>query len=332
MTATIDILGIGNAIVDVLAETPSSFLAAWGLVPGSMALIDAARAEALTAAFEDEATGRVTMQSGGSVANSCAVAACLGVRASYIGKVADDALGRAFRDDIARVGVSFGTGVAMSPATARCLIAITPDGERTMSTFLGAATSLEPSDLDHALIASASITYLEGYLFDPPSAQDAFRQAAAIARRHGRQVALSLSDAFCVERHGDAFRAFVRDHADIVFANEAEITALYGVPLGQALDHLAAEVSIGIVTRSAEGSIVVTGGQARHVIAADPVAILDATGAGDAYAGGFLAALTRGRSLTEAGRLASMAASRTIARIGARPDASIAALAAMLAT
>ena len=218
-----DILGIGNAIVDVVAQTDHAFLSRHGMRPGGMALIDAATAQALTAAFPP---GQES--SGGSAANTCAVAASLGARVAYLGKVAQDALGAAFKRDITAAGVHFPTPPAEGGTpTARCLIAVTPDGQRTMNTFLGACTDFGEADLDSALLADSAVTYLEGYLFDPPAAQAAFRRAADLAHAAGREVALSLSDAFCVDRHRDAFRALVRGHVDILFANEAEICALY---------------------------------------------------------------------------------------------------------
>ena len=321
MPDTLDIIGIGNAIVDVLGQVEPAFLEAWNMQPGSMALIDEARAQTLTDALTEAA--QTVRRSGGSVANSCVVASMLGVRVAYLGKIAADPLGDAFAHDIRQAGVQFHGAPAPGGAhTGRCLIAVTPDGQRTMNTFLGAANSLSANDLDRHVIASAAILYLEGYLFDPPSAQDAFRHAAAA----GQRVAISLSDGFCVERHRGAFRDFVRDHADIVFSNEAEIRALYEQDSIEACAHrLAAETEIGIITRGAAGSLIVAG-QQRIAINAEPARVVDTTGAGDAYAAGFLAGLVRGLPLNEAGRIGSIAAAEIISHVGARPEADLLAL------
>ncbi len=325
MTDTLEIVGVGNAIVDVLAETDDDFLVAHGLARGGMTLIGDADATRLTAALTAAARGPVVHASGGSVANSCAVAARLGARAAYLGRVADDRLGAAFRADIERGGVRFPSRPAATGATGRCLIAVTDDGQRTMSTFLGAAANFGPDDLDEDVIAAAAITYLEGYLFDPPDAQEAFRRAAAIARRHGRLVAISLSDPFCVGRHRDDFASFIDAHADIVFANEAEIESLTGAPFDAAVDRLAGLVRIAVATRGAAGSVVASGHE-RHVIPAAPARVRDTTGAGDAYAAGFLAALARDRGLLAAGQLGAAAAASVIEHVGARPDAGFAGL------
>src|SRR5437762_10280044 len=222
-SAAIDVVGIGNAIVDVIAHADEAFLATQGFAKGSMTLIDADRAESLYAAM-----GPAIESSGGSAGNTMAGLASLGGSGAYIGKVRDDLLGQVFRHDITAIGVRFDTPPATSgPGTARCLILVTPDGQRTMSTYLGACVELDPEDIDAELIGAAQVTYLEGYLFDPPRAQAAFRAAAAIAHRAGRQVALSLSDPFCVDRHRAAFRELVAGEVDILFANEHEICALY---------------------------------------------------------------------------------------------------------
>ncbi len=320
MAASIDIVGIGNAIVDVLGETDDAFLERNRLARGTMTLIDAARAASLTQALAAGAPAGIVRRSGGSVANSCVVASLLGARVAYLGTVAADALGEAFRLDLEATGVRFPSrAVAGDIASGRCLIAVTPDGQRTMSTFLGAANGFGPTDLDPTVIASAAVLYLEGYLFDPPAAQDAFREAARIARESGRQVAISLSDPFCVARHRDSFAAFARDHADIVFANQAEIEALTGLGFADAIDALAREVRIVVATRGADGSVIASG-DVRHRIAAAPTVVRDTTGAGDAFAAGFLAAFVKDRGLDEAGRLGAAAAARVIERIGARPD------------
>lgn len=310
-----DILGIGNAIVDVVAPVQEAFLSRHDMRKGGMALIDAATAELL---YADLPAGQES--SGGSVANTCAVAAALGARVAFLGRVADDQLGGVFRHDIAAAGVHFPTPpLAGGAPTARCLIAVTPDGQRTMNTYLGACVAFGPDEVDEALVADAAVTYLEGYLFDPPAAQAAFRRAAAAAHAAGRAVALSLSDAFCVDRHRAAFRELVSGHVDILFANEAEICALYERDSFEAAAALARQdVALAALTRSEAGSFIVRGAETVEVAAVPTVAI-DSTGAGDAYAAGFLAAYTAGRSLAVCGRLGSIAAAEVISHLGARP-------------
>ena len=311
-----DILGIGNAIVDVVSPADEAFLSKHDMRKGGMALIGAEQADALYAAMPP---GQES--SGGSAANTCAVAASLGARVAYLGKVADDSLGTAFRRDIAAVGVHFPTPPLRDAApTARCLILVTPDGQRTMNTYLGACVSFGVADVDSDLVARSAITYLEGYLFDPPAAQAAFHHAAAAAHAAGRQVALSLSDAFCVDRHRAAFRALVADHVDIMFANETEICSLYEEGDFDAAAGLAqADVGLAVLTRSENGSMVLRGGE-RLVAQAEPTQVVDTTGAGDAYAAGFLAGLTRGQPLDVCARLGSIAAADVISNYGARPQ------------
>ncbi len=313
-----DILGIGNAIVDVVAPTDHAFLSKHDMHPGSMTLIDAERAEALYAQMPPG-----TETSGGSAANTCAVAASLGAKVAFLGKVAADQLGTVFRHDITAAGVHFPTPPLQAGApTARCLIMVTPDGQRTMNTFLGACVSFGESDVDAALVEQASVTYLEGYLFDPPAAQAAFRAAARIARAAGRRVALSLSDAFCVNRHREAFLGLLSD-VDILFANEAEIGALYEVnDFRDAVDRARRDVGVAALTQSEAGSVIVRGAETVRVRAA-PAVLVDSTGAGDAYAAGFLAAFTKGRDLGVCGRLGSMAAAEVISHYGARPQADL---------
>lgn len=311
-----DIIGIGNAIVDVIAPADPVFLDKQDMRPGSMTLIDAGRAASLAAAMP---SGRES--SGGSVANSCAVAALLGARVAFLGKVADDRLGDAFARDIAASGVTFPTARLVGGApTACCLILVTPDAQRTMNTFLGACVEFGASDLDHAMIAQSAITYLEGYLFDPPSAQAAFHEAAAIARDAGRKVALSLSDAFCVDRHREAFRALLA-RIDILFANEVELCSLYETnTLDEAVDLARHAIKLVIVTRGAEGSMILQGDET-ILIEAIPTDVVDTTGAGDSYAAAFLAAYTQGAALAECGERATRAAAICIAAYGARPSA-----------
>ena len=318
-----DILGIGNAIVDVLASTDDAFISKHDMRKGAMQLISAEQAESLYAAMPP---GQAT--SGGSAANTCAVAAGLGARAAFLGKVADDDLGRAFRHDITAAGVHYPTAPLHGAApTARCLILVTPDAQRTMNTYLGACVGFDAGDLDEATIRDSAVTYLEGYLFDPPEAQQAFARAATIAHAAGRQVALSLSDAFCVGRHRDAFRALIRDHVDILLANETEICSLYEEnDFEAAADRARADIPLAALTKGADGSTILRGSE-RVDIAAAPATLVDTTGAGDAYAAGFLTAYVAGRSLGAAGRLGSLAAAAVIAQFGARPHGDLKALA-----
>jgi fructokinase len=316
---TYDILGIGNAIVDVVARSDDSFLSRHDMHKGAMALVDAPTAAAIYLAM-----GPGLESSGGSAANTCAVAALLGSRVAYLGKVADDQLGQVFRHDINAVGVHFPSAPLIGgPPTARCLILVTPDGQRTMNTFLGACVTLTEDDVDEDLVAAAAVTYLEGYLFDPPAAQAAFRRAATAAHAAGRQVALSLSDAFCVNRHRDAFRDLVAGHVDILFGNETEITALYEENTFDAAAEAARrDVDLAVLTRSEAGSLILRGAEMVE-IAAEPAKVVDTTGAGDAYAAGFLAGLTGGRSLPACGRLGSIAAAEVISHYGARPESDL---------
>src|SRR5437660_169693 len=319
-TATLDVVGIGNAIVDVLVQADDAFLATHGLAKGTMTLIDAARAEALYAVM-----GPGVEESGGSAGNTMAGIASLGGSGAYIGKVRDDQLGAVFRHDITAIGVRFDTPAATSgPTTARCLIMVTPDGQRTMGTYLGACVDLGPEDLDAALIAAAQVTYLEGYLFDPPQAQQAFRAAAAIAHAAGRRVALSLSDPFCVGRHRTVFRELVRGEVDILFANEAEICSLYETDdFAVAAKAVRGHVPTAALTRSERGSLVLADGE-EHAVAAAPVArVVDTTGAGDLYAAGFLFGLTRGLALPTCGSIGSLCAAEIISHVGARPEVAL---------
>ncbi|MBB5373885.1 adenosine kinase [Acidocella aromatica] len=318
MSATrFDITGIGNAIVDYLLPTNDDFLNRHDMPKGAMSLIDADTATKLTAAM----AGGVTA-SGGSVANSCAVAAALGARAAFLGKVGADEMGEVFRREIGAHGVHYATPpLTAAIPTARCLILVTPDGQRTMNTYLGAGGEFALHDLDETVIAASAVTYLEGYLFDPPAAQTAFTEAAKMARAAGRQTALSLSDAFCVDRHRDGFRRLIAEGVDILFANEAEVCSLYqSSDFAVAAYQAAQDVKLAVLTRSENGSLIIRGGE-RAIIPAVPVQVVDTTGAGDAYAAGFLAAYTRGASLADAGALGAKAAALAISRMGARPPA-----------
>ena len=322
-----DLLGIGNAIVDVVAPCEPAFLSRHDMRPGAMALISSEQAAAL---YGTMPPGQES--SGGSVANTCAVAANLGARVAFLGKVADDPLGRAFRRDIAAAGVHFPTeALRDGAATARCLILVTPDGQRTMNTYLGACVDFSGPDVDDALVADSAVLLLEGYLFDPPAAQAAFRRAADTAHAAGRRVALSLSDAFCVDRHRAAFRDLVRGHVDILFANEAEVCSLYRMDAFEdAARQAASEVEVAALTRGAEGSVLLRGAERVEVPAA-PVQVVDTTGAGDAYAAGFLAAHAAGCGLAACGRLGGLAAAAAISQYGARPLADLRGLAAHVA-
>jgi fructokinase len=320
--AALDILGIGNAIVDVLARADDSFLRAQAMAKGTMTLIDAEAAERIYAAM-----GPGVESSGGSAGNTCAVAAALGAQVGYLGKVADDSLGQVFAHDIRAAGVRFPSAPLKGGApTARCLILVTPDGQRTMNTFLGACVTFGPDDVPEAEVASAAVTYMEGYLFDPPAAQEAFRKAARVAHAAGRKVSLSLSDPFCVGRHRAAFRTFIRDETDILFANEAELLSLYETEdFDTALAAVRQEVGLAAVTRSEKGSVIVAGAKTVAVQAV-LTSVVDTTGAGDAYAAGFLAAHARGLGLAECGRWGSVAAAEVISHFGARPQADLKAL------
>lgn len=319
-----DVVGIGNAIVDVLARTDDALVQRQGLTKGTMALVDTARAEAIYAAMPAGVE-----KSGGSAANTIAGIASLGGRGAYIGKVRNDALGGVFAHDLKALGVRFDTKPATSgPPTARCLILVTPDAQRTMCTFLGACVDLGPEDIDEALVASASVTYLEGYLFDPPRAMEAFRKAASVAHKAGRQVSLSLSDPFCVDRHRAEFRDLVAAHVDVLFANEREICSLYETEHFElAAKAVRGHCDVAVLTRSERGSNVVTKTDMLHVAPAPVARVIDTTGAGDLYAAGFLYGLTHGSDLATCGKLGSLCAAEIIAHVGARPETSLQRLA-----
>ena len=319
-----DVCAVGNAIVDVLAPCDPTFLTAQQLAPGSMQLVDEAQSAAL---YDAMAPG--VEASGGSAGNTVAGVASFGGRAAYLGKVSEDTLGEVFTHDIRAAGVAFETApLTAGPGTGRCLINVTPDGQRTMATFLGAANQLSADDVDAAMIAESSIVYLEGYLFDPAPARAAFERAAEAAHQAGRKVAITLSDAFVVERWRAELLAFIEASADIVLANEAELLALFETDdFDAAATRLAALVETAAVTRSELGSVIIAGEQ-RVSVAAFPVdRVVDTTGAGDQYAAGFLLGLARGLSLEDSGKLGSLAASEVIGHWGPRPMTSLDSLA-----
>jgi sugar/nucleoside kinase (ribokinase family) len=323
--ATYDVLGIGNAIVDILARTDDAFLSGQGMAKGSMSLIDEARAAAIYRAM-----GPAVEISGGSGANTIVGVANFGARAAFVGKVKKDQLGGVFSHDIRAANVTFETAAAVDgPATACSYILVTPDGERTMNTYLGAAQNLHPNDIDAAQIAAASVTYLEGYLWDPKDAKDAFVKAASVAHAAGRSVSLTLSDAFCVGRFRGEFLDLMRKRTvDLVFANEAELTSLYETAdFDAALTQFRNDVTTGVVTRSEKGCIVVSK-EGTDTVPAFPVdKVVDTTGAGDLFASGFLFGLVRGFAMQKAARLGALAAAEVIQHLGARPQTSLKALA-----
>ena len=318
--AGFDTLCIGNAIVDVIARVDDGFVARHGLVKGSMNLIDEARAEMLYGGM-----GQAIEISGGSAGNTAAGVASFGGKSAYFGKVKDDQLGAIFRHDMRAQGVHFDSKAAdAGPATARSFILVTPDGERTMNTYLGACVNLTTADVDAGAVQAARVTYMEGYLWDRPEAMEAFKLAAKIARAAGRQTSITLSDSFCVERHRDSFLDLIRNDIDIVFANESEIKSLY---LTQSFDGamraIAGDCPIAVLTRSAAGCVVVKG-QDVHAAPAYPVSlVVDVTGAGDLFAAGFLYGYTNGKSLAECAQLGSLAAAEIISHVGARPEVNL---------
>jgi len=325
MSSNFDVLALGNAIVDVLAPVDDAFLVAQGLRKGGMQLVDEARALALY-----DAMGATTIVSGGSAANTVAGLASFGAKAAFVGKVRDDEAGLAFTHDIKAVGVHFATPAASEgPSTARCLVLVTPDGQRTMNTYLGACQNLTVADLDAEAIKGAQVLYLEGYLWDPPHAKQAFVEAAKIAHGAGRRVALTLSDTFCVDRYRDEFLQLIREGVvDIVFANESELHALYQTSdFDVALAALRQEKVLAAATRSEKGAVIAQGGEIVSVPAAPIEKLVDTTGAGDLFAAGFLAGLTRGRPLDHCARLGALAAAEIIQHFGARPEVDLARLA-----
>lgn len=312
----LDVVGIGNAIVDVFARTDDAFLETHGLAKGSMNLIEPDRAEWLYGEM-----GPAVEVSGGSAANTVAGVAALGGRAGFVGKVADDQLGTIYAHDIRSVGVEFTTPFSTgAEPTARSYILITPDGERTMNTYLGACQTLSPDDVDEDQIARAAITYLEGYLWDPPGAKEAFLRAIDIAHKANRKIALTLSDLFCVDRYRDEFLHLLDNHVDILFANEDELKSLYGMDDTEAaVERMRKDADIAAITRSARGSTILSNGD-RHDIAAVATTVEDTTGAGDLYAAGFLFGLSHELPIPQCGEIASACAGEIISHVGARPE------------
>lgn len=321
--ADFDVVCIGNAIVDVLTQNDDATLARLGMTKGSMSLIDAEAAEQL---YQELGPGIET--SGGSAGNTAAGLASLGASCAYIGRVRDDQFGEIFTHDIRTIGVEFTTAPATSgPPTARCLILITPDAERTMNTFLGACADLGSDDIDDDLIGRAQVTYLEGYLWDRDPAKQAFLRAARLAHAAGRMTALTLSDSFCVDRHRDSFRDLIHGHIDILFANEAEILSLYEVDnFDAALQHAREDCAVAALTRSEKGSVIIAGDEVHVIDAERVIQVVDTTGAGDQFAAGFLFGYTRGSDLALCGRIGGLAAAEAISHVGPRPQVSLSGL------
>jgi sugar/nucleoside kinase (ribokinase family) len=318
-----DVLGIGNALVDVIASVDDDFIAAHDFPRGATTMVDLDRADAVYADLPP-----AQEISGGSCANTIAGLASFGASVAFVGRVRDDQLGKVYSHDLRALSVHFDvTPATTGPATGRCLIMVTPDAHRTQCTYLGASTFIGPEDVDSEVVSRARVTYLEGYLWDQPPAKDAIRKAAAAARGAGRQVAFTLSDPFCVDRHRDEFRDLVANEIDVLFGNEAEICSLYEVDdFDTALQRIRRHCRVGALTRSEHGSVVI-GADELHVIEAEPVdRLVDTTGAGDQYAAGFLYGLTHGHDLATCGRLGSMAAAEVISHFGARPAVSLAKL------
>ncbi len=322
----LDVVGVGNAIVDVLAQAEDGLLEELGLDKGAMTLIDAERADVLYGHM-----GSAIEVSGGSAANTLAGVASFGGRGAYIGKVRDDQLGTVFSHDIRAAGVDYRSRpVADGAPTARCLIFVTPDAQRTMQTYLGISVELGPDDIDAQAIGDAGITYLEGYLFDKEPAKEAFVKAAELAHAAGRKVALSLSDPFCVDRHRGSFRHLVSGYVDVLFANEAEIISLFEVgSFDDAVSEIRGHCEVAALTRGADGSLIVTADEFVEIDAVPVEHVVDTTGAGDLFAAGVLFGLTQGYELETCGRLGSIAAGEVISHYGARPQAPLSNLAGL---
>ena len=311
-----DVVGVGNALVDVISHAGDDFIRAYELVKGSMTLIDTERALYLY-----NRLGTAVEMSGGSAANTMTGVASFGGRAAYIGKVSDDELGRVFGHDLRAVGVQFRPGAHDDGTpTGRCIIVVTPDAERTMNTYLGVSSLLCPSDIDQATVAAGKVLYMEGYLYDRAEAKEAFRLAAGVAHAHGRQVSLTLSDSFCVDRHRADFRALVTDEVDILFGNELELKALYEVDSFEAaIEHVRDDCELAVITAGAHGCYIVSHHEVQQAPAQAVERVLDTTGAGDLFAAGFLYGYTREQPLLECARLGAIAAAEVISHVGPRP-------------
>lgn len=316
----IDVIGVGNAIVDVLAKVDDRFLNSHGIKKGSMTLIDHEQAERLYNAMPPSVE-----KSGGSAANTMAGIVSLGGSAAFIGKVKQDELGKIFKHDLKAIGVQYATeALAHGVGTARCLVMVTPDSERSMATYLGATREINIDDINEELIASAKVTYLEGYLWDEQHAKDAMREAVRIAVKHGNEIALSLSDPFCVQRHKEELMELIKRHVDILFANEAEIKELFNVTdIKDAIPNLREICKTTAITLGAKGSVIIAGEDVHEIESGKNLNVVDTTGAGDLYASGFLFGYTQGKSLAECGRIATIAASEVIQHIGARPESKL---------
>lgn len=328
MRSKYGVTAMGNAIVDILAPATEDFIKsqeASGMQRGGMTLIDAKRAEELYGLL-----GPATEMSGGSAGNTMAAFASFGGKGAYIGKVANDQLGKVFRHDIQAIGVHFETApLENAEPTAQCMILVTPDAQRTMNTYLGACVKITPNDVEEDLIANSDVTYMEGYLFDQPAAKAAFFKAAELVRKHGKQLSLTLSDSFCVNRYRDEFLDLIKDHVDILFANEDELKALsLKATIEDAMEFIRPLCGVTAVTLGSKGSVIVAGPETIRVSAVPPAQLVDTTGAGDAYAAGFLYGYTEGKPFPECGYLASLAASEVISHMGPRPQVSLRDLAA----
>lgn len=317
MTDRLHVLAIGNAIVDLLSRADDSFLVNQGLIKGSMRLIDEAEAHRLY-----DAMGPAREVSGGSAANSIAAMAMLGARVGFVGRVRNDQLGEVFAHDIRAIGAEFTTPAATEgPATARCFILVTPDGQRTMNTFLGASTSIRPEHLDMEQVARADVLYIEGYSWDAPETKQSILDAIRMAHHHGNRVAFTLSDSFCVGRHRPEFLDLIKSHVDILFANEAELCSLYETEdFEAALSQLSGQCEIAAITRSEKGVVLLTAEERHDVPGEKDVNVVDTTGAGDLFAGGFLYGFTTHRPLPECGRIGNILAAEILSHFGARPE------------
>lgn len=317
MSDKYEVLAVGNAIVDMIAQVEDSFLIDHDMTKGSMMLIDQARSYKIFMSLPD-----TIKTPGGSAGNTMACFASFGGRGAYIGKTGNDKLGQEFRDGMSAQNLDFKTpAITDGTPTAQCMIKVTPDAQRTMSTYLGAAGHVTPDDIDENMVSQSTVTYLEGYLFDKEESKKAFYKASELTEKHGKLLSLTLSDTFCVDRYREEFKDLVKNHIDILFANELELLSLYETnDFDEAIKQLQADTKIGAVTRSEKGSVIVTKDEIIKVDAIEPKQLVDTTGAGDSYAAGFLYGYTRNKDLAECGRLGSLAASEVISHMGPRPE------------